>query len=172
MTILGVNDATTANHNYGGEYREELERHAREQTCPFCEDQTLRPGLILFSYGGWWVKTLPENWRAKSLWPKKSPDAVEIPCQASFIIAPKRHITLAAEMVRHDWADMGLVFQWIGNTRKLPGGMLSYRFDHPLFSGKTVHHIHFQVNVPPLNSTPGTGPAADKQVLPVPIWVG
>lgn len=162
----GGSDPVVANVHYGGEYRQQLEEAERTKTCPFCKDQE-NAEIILHRSSGWFVKANP--FPPKSGYPLWDP--IEIPAAQAFLIIAERHIRWSSELTADDWVAVGELLRWVIETHQLPGGGLGFRFDHPVYAGRTILHLHFHVIVPPPHPNPNSekdGP----QIVPVPFWVG
>lgn len=152
-----------ANVHYGGEYRGRLEEAARKGECPFCEEMKRGVAEAALHYTTrWWVKHNP--YPPKSCYPPRDP--IEIPAAAAFLIIPFAHITEMRQLLSEDWAEVSVLFQWMVEEFKLPGGVLGFRWGTPLHSGRTLLHLHFHVIVPPSH------PTEAGKVAPVPFWAG
>lgn len=150
----------TANLQYGGVYREDMEEDERLGRCRFCD---------------WWVaegdRTIArtENWFAvRRNRPYLGKNGVE--ARHSILVMPIRHVVAEEELTAGDAVERQALIRTLKQRLGIQGFCEFARYDDPNRSGAT--YLHFHVHLVEPGSHPNPDPAKDGKSDPIALYVG
>ncbi len=148
-----VGEEVVANIQYAYDpaYADALEEAARTKRCIFCDPAFKNDQKkVLLRHEGWYVRKsdFPPDDREKG-----KPELV-------LLFIPEHHDD---GLTNKDWLVVGQLEQWAVEHFDLrdKGWSLCIRRGHPLWSGRTVLHPHFQLYVPRIIP----GPSAERPMV-------
>ncbi|MBI4134744.1 MAG: hypothetical protein HY471_01375 [Candidatus Sungbacteria bacterium] len=149
----------TANLQYGGPYREEMEEDERLGRCRFCHWAT-QDSIVV-------ART--ENWFAmRRSWPYKGKNGTE--ARNSVLVMPARHVTDEDELTLQDAVERQALIRTVKRQLGIEGFCEFARYGDPDRSGAT--YLHFHVHLVEPGDHPNPDPVKDGVSDPIALYVG
>lgn len=116
------------------DYLRVLKGIEKTNKCPFCKENfKYHKEPILKREDGWFL--------TKQSWPYKN-------TEYHFLIIPEEHKEKFSDLDSSDFALVSKLVNWVNKKYKIRGGCLALRFGDSIYTGATVHHLHFHLIVP------------------------